>query len=146
MAFLRKSSHLVIYKMHLHFSKIDKLYYSRICFFLLWITVLAVILNSLMFRNSTCSRQAYSPPSLAPTSLRFSRPSMSVGSLGLGLRIRTLFSTTPSFNHEIRFTGVEAWSPLSVKLQISVTSSSCRKILMSETTTSGISDPNNPTT
>ena len=101
--------------------------------------MLSDTLYSLMFLSSTSKRQVYFPPSLTPTPLIFSGPSVSLGFCGSGFR--TLSNKTLSLNHEILFSGVEARFPLSVKLQISVTSSSCSKTLESGTTTVGISLP-----
>jgi len=107
--------------------------------YLLWITVLSDTLYSTMFRSSTSNRQVYFPPSLTPTSLIFSGPSLSLGFCGSGFR--KVSNKTLSLSHEILFNGVEAMFPLSVTLQISVTLSSCSKTLESETTTLGISLP-----
>ena len=113
---------------------------SRIRFFFLpRITVLSVTLYSLTFRNSTCSKQVYFPPSLILAYLILSGLSMSLGSSGLGFR--TLSSSTPSFSHEILFSWVVAVFPLSVKLQVNVTSSFCSMSPTSGTTTLGISLP-----
>jgi len=112
--------------------------------YLLWITVLSDTLYSLMFRSSTSNRQVYFPPSLTPTSLIVSGPSVSLGFCGSGFR--KVSNKTLSLSHEILFNGVDARFPLSVKLQISVTSSSCSKTLESGTTTLGISLPKQATT
>lgn len=97
-----------------------------------------------MFLSSTSNRQVYFPPSLAPTSLIVSGPSVSLGFCGSGFR--KVSNKTLSLSHEILFNWVDARFPLSVKLQISVTSSSCSKTLESGTTTLGISLPKKATT
>ena len=108
-----------------------------------WITMSSDTLYSTTFRNSTSSKQVYFPPSLRLTPSIFSGPRVSFGFSGSGFR--TLFNKTPSLNQEILLSGVAAAFPLSVKLQVSVTSSPCCKAPILGTKTLGISFPKKQT-